>query len=310
MSAAVSEVKTEDAGPKCALRRRSLEPQRELLISNEAFEALVEARATLVDAHAFETKFDVLKENFISLELAATGWSLRAAIEYEHTYAALSSILRDANRHVMNLLTAARTYVDQVVQDFSHLASAGFQRTAKELLSAAYDACFEYRFMEALRNHAQHRGEPVQGYSGSIAGGSTHWVDTVVIRTSKASLIEGGKFKASVLTETPNIVDVREAARRYVERLSDVHVALRAIVTPTIDKARALIEGANHDYLEAGNDGALGLAAVRLLNGQESEVVPLLLDWDDVRKRLASVNATPIRLGSDRPRSVPKDALR
>lgn len=46
---------------------------------------------------------------------------LSATLEFDHQYASLAQILREANRHVVNVLTALRSYVDQAPQLFKAL---------------------------------------------------------------------------------------------------------------------------------------------------------------------------------------------
>jgi hypothetical protein len=280
------------------LRRQVIDPQKPLAIQESDYFQLQAARSTLVDAFSFEQKFDLLKENFVAFEIAATEWSLRATIEFNYSYGAISSVMQEASRHVMNLLTAARAYVDQVQQDFKHLAlSPSFGEQAKQKLSEQYDSSVDYRLMEALRNYVQHCGQSVHSFSGNIAGKRADWAHAVSLRTLKAQLSEDKSFKPEVLAEMPAYVDVRVASRAYVHALSIVHLALRQVIEREVDSARGAVQLWTQRYLENGNDSAVGLYAHKSAAGADDPLpVLLLLDWDDVRLSLVNKNGAPVLL--------------
>jgi hypothetical protein len=285
--------------PRYFLRRRVIHPQEDLTIQEVDYLELRSARSTLVDAFSFEQKFDLLRENFIALELAATEWSLRATIESNYSYGTISSVMQQASRHLMNLLSSARAYDDQVRQDFKHLdLSPPFGEQVKRKLSEQYDLSADYRLMAALRNYVQHHAPPVHSFSGNSARKSDDWAHAVSIRALKSQLSEDKTFKPKVLAEMPAQVDLRSAARAYVNALSVVHIDLRKVVQPQIDLARETVRQWTERYLANGNDSAIGLYAHRSLTGADDpSPILLLLDWDDVRVSLKEKGSTPIFLG-------------
>lgn len=275
---------TEDVPPR--LEQRIIDPHAVVHITNAEFNALAAARKVLIDALSFEQRYELLLGNYLDFEVGATRMSLEAVAGLDYrTYLAGAKALLEANRLLMNLMTASRTYIDQVKQDFKGVGlDQGFGSAACKLLSVEYDASFNYRFMEALRNHAQHRGMPAHGYSSN---GDLH--GALTFRCMKHELIEAGDFKKSVLEEMPSQVDLRNAARRYVECLSSVHVALRVLVRPFIEQARRDVEAAIVRYRVENNGQALGLHAYRSVNGAE-QWVGLMVEWDDVRVHLTQKN--------------------
>jgi len=202
-------------------------------------------------------------------------------------------------------MTSARLYIDQVGQ---HITECLPLRTdakpaVEKLFSAEYDAHKEYRFMEALRNYVQHRGLPVQW-----ASSGSKWIPDprspeamlecfIEVGAVKAVLEEDEKFKKTVVAEMPDKIDLKAAARRYVESLSAVHAAVRKLIEETLVTSRLSLEKAHHRYAEVYKESLVGLAACRCDDqGRRLETIPLLLDWDNVRKELQKRNRELVNL--------------
>jgi hypothetical protein len=279
----------DDLSPR--LEQRVLEPHIAIPICTQEFLALTSARQTLVDALAFEQKFELLLRNYLDFEEKSARLSLEmlAGMDYT-TYQSVAMVLLEANRLVMNVMTAARSYIDQVKQDFKNLPlERPFKELAELHLSEEYDANFDYRFMETLRNHSQHKGMPAHGYS---AGDDVH--NAIIFHSSRDELVESGTLKSSVLKEMPEKVDLRACARRYIECLSTVHVKLRSRVATLVEDARTRIESTIAMFSRENGGRALGLHAHRIINGKH-EWVGLMLEWDDVRSHLSRKNDAPIK---------------
>ncbi|MEN5101245.1 hypothetical protein [Stenotrophomonas sp. TWI809] len=283
-----------------------LGPHTKISISKNRYDALASARNTLVDGLAFEQRYELLLGNFTTLELALTEICLQIKIMPEHEYQKSSILLETANRHMVNLLTSLRAYADQVVQDFRHLPlETSFEEVAKVQLSDAYDRSPDYRMMCALRNHVQHKGAAVHGYSSNDAGisESESWATRTQFTLKKAALQMDKNFKKSALLGQPEKIDIRRIARGSVREIGSVHIATRRTIAPLIEAARTLIDDAINEYKEAGNDSAIGLGIRQ--DGVEDSKIHLLLDWDDVRVRLAQKNRAPPMLWPKRHHGEP-----
>ncbi|MDP2203987.1 MAG: hypothetical protein Q8K07_18365 [Methylicorpusculum sp.] len=164
----------------------------------------------------------------------------------------------------------------------------------KAFSNEQYDRKFDYRFMEALRNHVQHYGaaihffRPSQELVGKEAGHLEYQYDVLAKRVN---LAEDSKFKATVLKEMPEEVSLRAAAREYVESISAIHENIRQLISAVVDVARQDIEAAHlrHKTLNPAASST-AIAAVALDGDEVRETVPLLLDWDDVRIQLQRRN--------------------
>jgi hypothetical protein len=147
-----------------------------------------------------------------------------------------------------------------------------------------------------LRNHVQHKATAIHGFVSSDDGvrDANGWVETVKFFALQADLRSDKSFKSRVLDEQPEKIDVRRCARRGVQTIGEVHLALRSLTKHQVERARSAIELAICEYKEAGAESVIGLGARRV--GCTSTDIPLLLDWDDVRIKLVDKNCSLPRL--------------
>ena len=276
------------------LEQRIIGPRLQLKISEERYNELAHAREILAQALTFEQRYELLLGNFISMELALTEICLRARVEPKWRYSDSAAILEKANRQVVNLLTAMRGYADQVLQDFKCLKlEPTFGSVAKLELASAFDRSPDYRIMCSLRNHVQHKATAIHGFEGKDdrAGDANSWAETVKFFANKITLSADKAFKARILDELPEKLDVRRTARRSVQEVGATHLVLRRVSEPHVGRARLIIETAIREYKEAGAESVIGLGARNV--GNPDADVPLLLDWDEVRIQLVNKNSYP-----------------
>jgi hypothetical protein len=176
--------------------------------------------------------------------------------------------------------------------------------STKKLFRKEYDGSFESRFMEALRNHVQHRGIPV--HSTTLPGKWTSFDENGELEFSlnmgslRSFLQEDSEFKKSVLEEMGERVDLKVATRSYIECLNRVHCNGREMIAHASNAARALVEKARKLYSGVYDESLAGLSACAWSdegeNALQQSTVPLWLDWDDIRLRLIEKNGRLINL--------------
>lgn len=287
------------------VRKRVLGAVPEIEISSDEFLALAGARAILTNAFAIEEKYEIVLANLLELEKELLTLAATEILRHPSDYADFYAVRALLNVRMVNLLTAAKLYLDQLPQHVSkcmpNLAEA--KETIHSYCSEEYDERFEYRFMEALRNYVQHRGIPV--HFTSHGGNRTHHDNgsfleyCVDIAAQRVYLEEDGKFKRSVLEEiSDDVVDLKASARAYVESISTIHHRTRELIADAAVKARAVIESSHARYTEVHEDTLVSLAALAIgEHGQIEKSVPLLLEWDDVRLDLQKRNRRLRNLG-------------
>jgi hypothetical protein len=271
----------------------------ELAISEADFAAYRDAHAVLFAGLAIEEKFEIFASNYLEFEKEILAQVAECMVRYPDGYEDIFETRMALNRQLINLLTTARLYEDHVKHHAKEIIGAERGPEINALFSTEYDAAFEYRFMEALRNFVQHRGFPAHGIKqGGVWLNDHHdLVFSMELTALKTRLADGNAFKAAVLAESPERVDLVLACRAYVGAMSRINRQLREMVSARLGRARELVQAAVDRYEPEYGRKALGLAAVKLSEGGgPEEVVPLLLNWDNIRLRLAKRNGEFVNL--------------
>lgn len=275
------------------LRPAHLSPPPPLEISQEDFLALKRAKPILNSGFSFEENYDLLVGNYLEFEKSALSLTAVSMVRQFNEYHEMFELRAELNRRAVNFLSSARLYVDQLLQRVGQCG--GNKEEVKGRLSAEYDAFFEYRFMEALRNHVQHSGSAV--HSLSIGGQwvppreSTRREFLIQAFAHKRFLALDSTFKKPILQECPDKVDLLHATRRYLESLSSVHEFARGCIEKSINEARASFEASIKRYTEFSNAPSVGLTAYASSTHDPSNEVAVFLDWDDVRIKLSKRNS-------------------
>ncbi len=276
---------------KYSLHALVLDINPEISISEGEFENFKKSKICLNSALALEENYDLLLSNYRELELEAISAAVTDMTSPSHEYEDSFQIRTAINRRLVNLLSATRLYLDQYPKSLNKIGANSEE--AQAVCSKAYDDFFEYRFMEALRNHAQHEGLAVHGVT---MGGS--WLpprDPKLLQfsikpyASKISL-EGTKFKKSVLEETPDKVELIPAARVHVGGISSVHKKVRELIAPFVEDARRTFEEAIARHGAEAKKQYSGLTAIVKEEDVIVEKIPVFLEWDDVRQKLLKKN--------------------
>jgi hypothetical protein len=200
-------------------------------------------------------------------------------------------------------LTSARLYLDQLGSIITKCLPEALAASESIEIAMAheYDSHIEYRFMEALRNYAQHRGFPVHSLS-PISKWTSIEDDgrmefSLSFEADREVLSIDEHFKKSVLKEIGPNVNLKAATRRYIESLSKIQETARKLVKPSVDGARSTIESAITRYRTEHSGPLISLSAMEFSGGNRiKSKTPLLLEWDDIRLELESRNPVLINL--------------
>jgi hypothetical protein len=204
-------------------------------VSASEYAAIVTAAQSLPRVLAIEEKFDILAENYDELE-GELDTITRRYVLFGHFGDHRPDDRRQINRRVVNFMSTARLYLDQVDHDLRVLFGADSpQRAAfQESKRAEYDSRFGYEVFEALRNYSQHRGIPVHiityGRELRTHGGRETMANSLRIALDPAHLEREGGFKASTLEKLKLAgarAELKPLLRDYIAGLRAVHARVR-----------------------------------------------------------------------------------
>ncbi len=280
-----------------------LESTPEIPITEEQYQAAKKSRTALNAAFALEETYDLLIANFLELEQEALCAAASSVVRDIHSYEDLFEVRSTSNRKIVNLLSAARLYLDHAPQ---HLADCAHdvelsRKLFKQATAEQYDAQFSYRFMEALRNHVQHSGLAVH-----VVRHASRWTGvepaTVLetrleLVTEKKFLLEDYQFHKKTLAEMPEDVEIIQASREYLQGLGQVHTQVRALLDQVAPDARQTLQQLIDIYAALNNGRTLGLSVVQIDGEERKPILPIFLNWDDVRLKLRTRNSTLRNLG-------------
>ncbi len=270
-------------------------------IDRAEYELVKVARTNLLELLLLEETFDILIENFQEYEAELLSIASRDMI-FGFTDDISSSNERIiVSRRIVNLLSACTMYLDQSLHHLTTIYSKDSEKVkiAISKTNYYYDNNFGYRVMEALRNHAQHRGFPIHSimFSGE-------WLDaededrsrlhhTVIPRISVSALELDGKFKQAVLKEMQHAqgkhgLDVRPLIREYVECISLFHEHIREITRTDLmtweSSFDRVIEKVQQEY---GQDAPLTSWAVATKNEEEQIMERITVHKEFAKRRQA-----------------------
>lgn len=197
-------------------------------------------------------------------------------------------------RRLANLLSSARSYFDQAPSLFADCASKDdSMELAKRFVSAEYDAKAEYRVMEALRNHVQHKDVGVLSHTigGCREPVDGHKVFSVAPSLTGRRLLENKKTKASVRPDIKEKMDLRLLVRTYAESISKIHGQLRLESKESVERARKFVDECFAKNESGADHGSLdNLCVEKLISNKVCERFYVVTAWDDTRQWLISRN--------------------
>lgn len=229
---------------------------------------------------AIEQKFDILLSNFVEHEQEMASRALVQAYRASNTSEEIFDDRLHINRRVINILTAAKLYVDQIKQHVNALFpdDDGPIALLKGDLAAEREAHLSFRVVEELRHYAQHRGLPLQGLTHD-----SRWIDrdkaeqalefNVRLMLNVNTLGGDRKFNKSVLAELQAIapeIDVKPMIREYLGSLARVHLNLRTVLQGRLLSGNIVLDDAVERYRAAQPDmnTPVSLALVELKEGE------------------------------------------
>lgn len=267
----------------------------EVSISKKQFLDLNYSNSVLSHGLSIEEKYEILLSNYLEFEeellKRSAEFMLRIPFDHEDFF----EVQLEINRNLVNLLTSARLYVDQISQHVQEITTETSKiGKARGFFDKEYDNNLEYRFMDALRNYVQHRELPVHltrfNCLAKNAEEQRKLEFSVEVFSEKLKLFQDKRFKQSILKQLPEKINLKSYSRSYIASLSKIHVAVRLLIKSELEGARQKLEDAIISYKSVFKEDFIGLYALHRENEKIIEKVPLVLKGDDTRLLLVKRN--------------------
>ena len=237
-------------------------------LTEPEYSAIVNAMRRIYIARDIEEKLDLLLENFLEYERDLLSLSLRSSLFHTLDDHQIDLETQLINRRVVNLLSTARMYIDQVRHSVPKFLPPRSGLDLDALFSAEYDSYLEYRVAESLRNYSQHRALPVHQVTWSSAweegdSESRRLRFSLIPYFSFEELEAEGGFKASVLKELKDsgksLFSLTVLLRRYVESLATIHAQIRSSISEQVEEDHHVVQAALKRARQELRENLLGL---------------------------------------------------
>lgn len=282
------------------LRKAVLGKVPEIEITEENYLALQNAREVLTNALAIEEKYEILIFSYLELEKQILNDTAHSMLRDNTEYSDFFDVRVALTVRLVTFLTSARLYRDQLSRHVRGCAPDLKGKIVSALFKKEEAGNPKYRFMEALRNHVQHRGLPIhwisQGGSWTEIGEKAFLEYSMELVSQRSLLEEDDGFDESVLQELDDEVDLKEYTRCYVESISNIHCGTREMIAAPVNTARELLQEAHGKYKAIYNENLVGLSVYTLSGDEIIGSFPILLDWDDIRIKLQKRNRKAVNL--------------
>lgn len=240
-------------------------------IEPEEYFAIISSVRRIEIATEIEEKLDLLLENFFEYESELLSFALRNSLSAPLDQVAQIGHFQAINRRVLNLLSTAKSYIDQSQHEVKEYFGCEDPELAqlRGALSAQYDQHLEYRVAEALRNYSQHRSLPVDFVTMSSewelldeeGRRLRHWV---VPKILIKRLLEDPRLKSKLKKELRPSAEqqwpLTPILRRYVESLGAVHEIVREMLEGNLAGSRLVLQKAVEKARVSLSERTTGLA--------------------------------------------------
>ena len=280
-------------------------------LEKATYDKYKKASSVLLHCLFVEIKYDILTSNFLDLEQQILNETESILVRGYDRYPNARDLTISLNKRILNLLASARMYTDQIV---GHVRSclpdnSSKRNIVKESMRKERSESWDFRFVEALRNHTQHSGLSVHWTEFGMHANKDHerrlsectldfavetiWFD----QETRQKICTDGNGKPIDATDR---IHLKLPIRRYIDSLRHIHFQVRDLIGKRVSESRCLIENTLHEYSMAWSH-EVSCLEVREINdsGRVIERKHLMLNWDDERIKLQTKNKSRRKLEND-----------
>ena len=260
-------------------------------IEKARYDSIKESKRVCILALGFEERLQLVLDNFHDWETELLEQAHRNLLWKTGNHGEAMQERLSLDRHMVNLLTSLRLYIDQTDHGLSELFGnpSTELESIKIFRSKLYDQNLGYRFLEALRNHVQHCGLPIHiiSYNQALVeqpkGANLSQV-TVAPKINIEELAANGGFKKTVLAELRKLgikqLDARPFTREYISCLNIIHKEIQSTIKSRFEKAKQIYETTVAEFsVIDGQSIQLPRIICSNANGQIHETVELTTNF-------------------------------
>ena len=265
-------------------------------LTNEEFNEIVQARRILNELMSFEEKYYCVCENYFDLEMAAHDLALNHLLYTKIDAVEFYEAKVKFNRKLHALLSSVRLYLDSIDIHIKRISNKKIpDETVKKIKARKYDASIEYRILEAIRNHSQHKDQPIH----SITFNSKYDEITDTISYESAfqfryeHIADDKKFGARAREELKKLSNgfyLRSGAKIYFSAIAEIHLETRELLEDFSNFAEVLLKDCEQRWLAANPTfTSIGVVACNIendLKNENIEAAPLRIHQDQYLENL------------------------
>jgi len=273
------------------LQARTLGKDKKIYISEEEYNDLKLACNTLSTFFDFTENYRVVVESYILVEKAKHDAELDHVLHKRYGYEDFSNVRVALSAPIVGYLASARYFLDSSDKILREILSESNIESFKKFHHNIYDSNREYRFIEALRNYAQHRNLPIHNITyhnfleDKDSTVQSDRVTTLSLHAKKVSLKRDKKFKKAALEGMPETIDIIFRIRFHMEGIWKLFDYFYKSYSDIVDNARILVSNAIDKLKEvSGNDSLIFQVVADKSDKKAIDKTTLMLEWDDARR--------------------------
>lgn len=275
-------------------------------IAKDVHDTIIVAWRSIAAVVAIEEEWDSLIRNYIELEMELLESAMHSMVLSHESYHEMQQERLEFSRRLSNLLQTCRSYIDHVPHYLGKLDDGVLKAAFDELRKTAHAANFGYRFMDAMRNYAQHRGVPLHGstynaqWTGDLSDDTKGLLQHSVAASINLDKIREDKnFNSKVRAEVEGMdkLDVSTLTREYIEALGSIQTALRAQSKESLTTWKCTVRSAIEQYAVVNKGNAVGLSVAEF--SDDDRLIAAVNIFDDLlerQERLARRNGSLVNL--------------
>lgn len=278
--------------------------QKFLEISKSDYAQIESSRSNLFQALYIEEKLDLLIENYVEYEIELLSSSAHHMLFQDKDWSVFTRDINKISRRIINLLSSARLYTDQIVHHLSTIYRTGDEKVkiVRQQMSIEYDNNLSYRIMDSLRNYVQHRGFPISGCTYNSKTIEEDPVDEPSLLYAVTPYLKldqirrDNKFKKSVANEMIELgdkIDIKPLVRGFIVSIGNIHDKVRETIKNDVisweNFLYEIVQKFNTQYGLRKKDLSID-AVVYDENQRQKESIYIFNDFIDQRKELERKN--------------------